>query len=246
MPDDNQNQNTPASALSPEARKEIADIVNAAVTSHSKRNTDAIGKLIEEKLAGFAPKPADPPPAPQGDGKSKVTPEMAAMQAKFDEVLKALESEKKRTAELETKRRDDGAKAALRAALKDVRPELQDVAVEYLFNSQKRVTYDESGRPLFTVRRAPAAGLPEEDVQMTLEDGVAHWMKSKEAAGFIPAPTPAGRAGGRNPLGEQSTAAKRGANGQPIWDTPARTDAEKVARAAEMERFLRNQQKLAE
>lgn len=229
----------------PETPDDLNQKINQIVSSHIKRFEKSFGetfaKTLDEKLAGLKPAAPESTPAPEG-GKAKGNPELAAMQARIDDTLKALEAEKKRVVDLESKRRDDSAKSALRAALKDVRPELLDVATEYLFNSQKRVTFDEDGRPLFKVRRSPASGLPEEDVEMPLEEGAAHWLKSKDAAGFLPAPTPT-RAGGRGPSDSPSYS-KRGPGGRPVWDSPAKTDAEKVQRAMEMERWIQGQQKL--
>jgi hypothetical protein len=232
MAEDNKNTPEPITA------DKIAEIVNAAVTAHIKRfeksQSEAVAKLIEDKI----------PKAPVADPKNepdpkKLTPEQLALQNQLDEIKKALlDSENKRAA-IERQARDERAYADLRSHLSGVRPELQEVAARDLFHAQKRVVFDEqSQRYLFKISKAPAAGMQEEEMLLPIQDGVNHWLKSKEAAGFLPAPTGAG--GGANTRAPMAGTAPSGKdrNGLPTWDKPATSDQDKLARAYEREQAL--------
>lgn len=213
------------------------DNLNAAITSHNKR----LEKNFEEKLAAAIkvqePAPVKTETVPQVDPK-KISPEAAALQATVEELKKNFEKEQNARIAAETKARDDSAFNLLKSSLKGVKPELQDAAAQLLFHVQKRVTFDDKGQPLFRMTRE-VAGV-QEDVDLPLSSGIEHWQKSPEAKPFLPAPgaTEQGGRGGRAPnVGIPSARAR---NGMPIYDKPATTDAEKVARALEMSEALKN------
>jgi hypothetical protein len=101
-----------------------------------------------------------------------------------------------------------------------------EIAAEHLFLAKKRVTFDENGRPLLTVKKSQFGGA-EEDVQMTLDEGAAHWAKS-EGKLFAPPPQVQGARPGTAPR-QLNT----GRDGLPVYEGPATTDDEKVRRANE-------------
>jgi hypothetical protein len=222
-------------------KEEIGNIVNSAVTNHLKRSSksteDAITKLLDERLKAFMPQPP-----PISDVKPPVTqsqpaPELAAMQAKYAELESKFTAEQERRTKAEQAQREDRAYGELKSLLNgQVRPEMLDIAADYLFTAKKRVEISEDGTPLF--RGKTATG---EDVHLPMEDGVMQFLKSKEGASFVPAPTSA--------VGPQ-TGNRRGArvtnatfkDGLPHYEKPATSDEEKVARAFEMEQAILRQQ----
>jgi len=226
-----------------EADKRVADIVNAAVTSHLKRSeksqAEFFSKLLEEKLKTLVPPPAEEKEK-AASSHGKPSPEMAAMQQKLDDLAKLTNEANERATKAEEKRREEHTYGTVRSLLKDVRPELQEVAARDLFYSQKRITYDEQGKALFKGRRIPAPGMAEEEVDLPLQDGISQWLKSKEAAPFLPAPNSGvtHRLGSRAPAADAPTGSHRGANGLPTWDKEASTDEEKALRSMELEESL--------
>lgn len=220
--------------------EDMGKAISGALTAHSarlrKEALDPIQNTLKElsgtitKLA--APKEPDPaaPPAHKPPD-----PETLALKNQLEELKAANKNEREAREKAESKQRDDAAYSQLRTLVaKTARPELVDVVAKNLFYAEKVVTYDESGKPLFKARRAQYAGGPEEDVQLTLEDGVTQFFKSKEAAVFLPAPTqqrPGIQPPGVRPTGPQLR--QPDANPQ-----RPRSDKEKVERAMAKEQEL--------
>lgn len=205
----------------------FAEIANSAATAQIKR----LEKTLEK--APVVTAPVTPTVDPEVINKIKADPQLTMLQTQLEEMKKQYAGAEKARQEAESRRRDDAAYGALRAALTGVKPELQDTAAKLLFHVEKRVTFDENGEALFRMKREYAPG-QFEDVELPLSSGVEHWSKSKEAAAFIPAPGGAvgqGR-GGRAPA-PGALPSGRSANGLPVYDKPATSDAEKVARAQE-------------
>ncbi len=218
----------------PEAPKYItADELNSAITGHLKRaeakQADTLKALLASEFAKLTPPKADP--VVETDSKAKpVAPEMAALQEQLKTLQTTMQAERSRAEAAEQKQRNDKAFIDLKAALgKTVRPELLDIAAENLFHAKRRVEFDEAGNALFkTIRQTP--GFADDEVLMPLADGVASFLKSKEAAVYLPAP------GGASP----NTAARgsripqvSAAPLQQQYTSPANTDEEKVMRAME-------------
>lgn len=231
-PDETNSQ--PPKALTNE---DVANIANSAITAQLKRFMEkTLPGLFEAQLKPLTEKLAAPPPSPDGEGsgsgkKGKQDPEMLAMAQKVADMEKALQAERDRVVAAERKSRDDKAYADLRAALQDkIRPEFVDIVAENLFHVKKVVDFDDSGNPLFKTKRAPLyAGAEAEETLLPLRDGVSEFLKSEAAKPYLPPPSP----------GASSTPLpKRGASPAPNtnFSKPATTEAEKVRRAAEMER----------
>ena len=231
----------PAKSFTEEQQSEIGKIVNAAVTSHLKRSLgtavkEAVGELkIGETIAAEVAKmkPAEPEPKPEKD---KPDPKIAALQAKVDELTTKLTNEAAEREKAVAAARDKDALASLKTALAPhVRPEALEIAASHLFVAQKRISFDDKGNPVLSVRKAAFAGGDEEDVAMPLADGVQHWVKSAEGKFFAPAP-----GGGADPKGGLGPRrVNTGADGMPRYDAPATTDSEKIRRATEREAALR-------
>lgn len=242
-----------AAATFTEAQQgEIAKIVNSAVSSHLKRGlAPAIGEALktvnwaetlkldealDAKIAKLGEKPAGGTEQGGGTQQPKVDPQVAALTAKVQELTANIQKQQDEVKAANERARNEKAFADLKSALGgQVRPETLDLASRDLFLAQKRITFDEQGNPLFTVKKAPYAGATEEDVPMPLTDGVAHWLKSEEAKVFLPPPSAGAQGGGRVPPGPRAQQQQRtgSAGALPTYDKPATTDAEKIRRAEE-------------
>lgn len=196
---------------------DINAIVNSAVTAQLKRAlapktlAAALAPLIadvvkplQDELATLKQAPPATPatgPAP-GPAPDKPNPELTAVKQQLQEMKDQLAKERDRAAAAETKQRDDAAFGALKTQLSaaKVRPEMVEALAKVLFLADKRVEFDENGKPLLRVRVAPSKGMAEEDQLLTLEDGVKAFVKSKEAEPWLPAPGGApGTPGQRRP-----------------------------------------------
>ncbi len=235
-------QETPGGDKSnPEAPKyvtqdEIAAMVTGAVKRQMKPFIDGFESfktdfpnVLSEALKAHKPEPA--PEAPEG---KKADPEVAALKQKLAELEKLNTAERTKREAAEERARLDSGKSALKSALQSqVRPEMVDVVTDLLFDARKRVTFDDNGRPLFSIKQA------DEDVPMPLTDGLGHWLKSDEAKHFLPAPN-------ADPpqLRGQRPEARPKPFQAPQYDSPARTDEEKARRAMEREQaFNASQQR---
>ncbi len=228
----------------PESPKYItADELNSAITGHLKRaeakQADTLKALLASEFAKLTPAPA---PVETEKPAKGVAPEMAALQEQLKTLQTTMQAERARAEAAEQKQRNDKAFGDLKAALgKTVRPELLDIAAENLFHAKKRVEFDEAGNALFkTIRQTP--GFADDEVLMPLADGVASFLKSKEAAVYLPAPggqqTQTAPRGGRIP----TAAPNHHQTPTPTYAAPAASDEEKVQRAMERAEAIRNAQ----
>ena len=240
----------PAPPFTAEQTAALGTIINQAITSHAKREKPLAEQLkaidwkslLTPVVTELVPQPPESgtPPAPSNQP-TKPDPKVAALEAKVTELTTALTRQQEEAKAQADKARNVKAFADLKSALTNlVRPEALDIAASHLFHAQQRVTFDDQGNPLLTVKRAPYAGAAEEEVAMPLADGVQHWAKSTEAKFFAPAP---GNNVSTNPARpgqapQQRGAAKFDGNGLPTYDQPAGSDAERQRRAAERAEFL--------
>jgi len=166
-------------ALSPQNfAKLIAPVLEAAVKP--------LGEQIAELKAAPAPAATGTPPSDA----NKPNPELTAVKQQLQEMKDQLAKERDRAAAAETRARDDATFGALKSQLAaaKVRPEMVESLAKVLFHADRRVEFDENGKPLMRVRVSPGKGLAEEDQLLTLEDGVKAFVKSKEAEPWLPAP----------------------------------------------------------
>ena len=228
---------------------DVNETVNKAVTAQLKREMkkfeDSFKAALQEQFAALTKQSTQQPSSKEDPKPSeKMSPEMAAMQTRLDDMRKQLDLQQSRAESAEKKAREDRAFNDLRSALSPhVRPDMLDLAARDLFISQRRVEFDADGTPLFKTKRSIGPGLGDEEVQLPLSDGVAQFLKSKEAAPFLPAPggqsNPNSRGGTRMPT-DRPTGLHP--NGLPKYDKPASTPEEKVRRAYEREQAIAQMQ----
>jgi len=207
-----------------EARSIFAGIVKSTLRSELgpafKTFLDTEIAPLKTEFAAF--KQAPPNTQQQGDDSAKKPrAESAKTEAdpKFVELekkLAALESENKRANERAAAERrrniEMSGYGALRNALSGkVRPELID-GVEAMIRGRNQMVFDEDGNARLKMRVRASKDLPEEDQELPIEEGIQHWLKTKEAAAFIPAPTQ--QTPPKRPPNAQTNGQTRGDNGQ--------------------------------
>jgi hypothetical protein len=175
---------------------EIANIANQAVTAQLKRELPkafetllpTFTKAIDDKFAALKPtEPSGEKPA----GTPQQTPEFAALQRQLAEMKTTLESSEKARIEVERRAREDAAFGELKTALGGhIKPEFIDPIAKSLYYADKRVEFDETGKPLFRAMVPQYTGGPLQETLLPLRDGVEAFAKSKEADAYRPAPTP--------------------------------------------------------
>ena len=215
---------------------ELGQMVNAAVTAQLKRGlskvTDDFKKELATQLAALKPSKEEHEETKKS---SKQDPELAALQRSLAETQAAMKASEERAVAAEKQRREDKAFADLRTHLStQLKPEMVDIAAEHLFYARKRVEFDENGNPLFKAKRSPGGGLPEEDILLPLAEGVNAFVKSKEAAPFLPAPGPQAGKGGKAPPSGSTQSKQTGSS------TKGTSDEARVQRAMENEQRLRD------
>lgn len=235
-------QNTPAqgddNSNNPDfvTKEEMTSIVNAAVTSQLKRSlsksiAEALGPALESALKPIQEKLEKPSNEPAAGDKKQDDPQVTALKKQIDD-MSTLLKQSQETAEAEKRKsQEQTARGALRSALTGkVRPEAVDDVVDLLFY-RKRVAYDDQGNLTFTWRSALSKGLPEEDHQFPLEDGVNQFLKSKQAEIYLPPPNAdkgGVKPGAKLPNGNGTLPSIQ------RYDKPAMTDEEKLRRSLEL------------
>lgn len=215
---------------------QIGNIVNAAVSSHLKRSlAKEIAGALEQQLAPIKQRLAEAPPPPADDaaagkgGSKAPTPEMQAMQKQLADMQAAMKAAQDEAASEKKKAREEKAYSALKSELTGkVRPEALDAAADLIFHARKRIAVDDDGNVLFNVRSSLGKGLPEEDRQFPLADGVREFLKTQEAALFVPSPS-GGNGAQKRPTQQQP----RAPGAAPRYDTPAKSQDEMARRALE-------------
>jgi hypothetical protein len=211
---------------------QLAAVVNAAVSSHLKRSLDkSIGSALASALEPFKERLSAPATQPdEKPAKGAPQPEVAALQKQLSDMQARFVAAQEEASNERARAREHKAFADLKSELNGkVRPEALDMAAEWLFHARKRVQVDEEGNALFTIRQAPAKGMPEQDTLYPLSDGVREFLKSKEASLFLPSP---GAAKGQVPQAQRQAQPVQRGQAQ-MYSSPATSEEEKIRRAAE-------------
>jgi hypothetical protein len=180
------------------------DTINAAVSAHLKRHLAGLPGMIDAAIAplreqfaarGAAPAKPEGGTAAAGDG---VAGELAALKAQLKAQNDQAASERKSA-------REANAFQSLRTALAGkVRPEAVDAAAKLVFHADKRVQVADDGTITFK----------HGDADYSLAEGVAAYLKSPDAALFLPAPNGSAQRPG------QRVPARPPAGGPPPNETP--------------------------
>lgn len=150
--------------------KDLANVINAAVSAQLKRHMAKIPEMMETMWAAKQAAPAQPS-APQ-EGSSTATNEEKSTRQELDDLKRQLKAEKQRAKEGQ--------------ALSDVRgklaphvlPEALDLALKVI-QADRRV-----------VVKGDSVKWVSDGVEVDLDEGVSEWVNSKEAAYFLPAKRP--------------------------------------------------------
>lgn len=211
----------------------IAQIVNAAVSSHLKRS---LGKAIEEAIKPVAEqlsqlKTAREEAPPQDTKKkSDVDPEVVALKKQVADLTTAMQRSAEEAAAAQRQAREEKAYASLRDQLQGkVRPEALPIALDVI-RARKLLTINEDGTVTFRHRAALAKGMEEQDHEFPLDRGVGEFLKSKDAALFLPAPGGPGPRQGNRPPHAPTPQPRPEA---PRYDQPALTEWEQDRRIDE-------------
>jgi hypothetical protein len=153
-----------------EADKKLANMVNSAVTSQLKRHLSKFENSLSELKESFSSRQVSERPSDQHDKKSAKDDDSLAMR-EVERLKAELNAEKARV-------REEKAYTSLRNYLSDkVIPERVDVALK-LFKADQKIHFRRDGTPI----------VKHDSEEFELEEGAAQWLKSKEAAMFLPAP----------------------------------------------------------
>jgi hypothetical protein len=225
----------PANPFSDEQQIALGQLVNQAVTSQMKRGlapaiAEAMkginwGETLAPEFAKLAPVKTEPDPDPKGGGtKSDLERQLAKIAGELEAEKSARTAADKLRLQVEHDRKVDAATVKLRAALQDkVAPGALEHALAHLTQVQKRLSVDENGKELFTVRKAAYKGGPENDEQVTLEEALPIVLAEDSMKIFLPAPK--GQPG-NNP-------GPRGNGALPQYSSPASTEEERSRRVIE-------------
>ena len=162
-------------ALPASLDQSTVDSINQAVSAHLKRHLAGLPGMIDAAIAPlreqFTARPAADKPAgvPATDG---VAGELAALKAQLKAASDQAASERKAA-------REANAFQALRTELGGkVRPEALDAAAKLIMHADRRVSVGDDGAVTFK----------HGDAEYGLKEGVAAYLKSSDAALFLPAP----------------------------------------------------------
>ena len=178
-------------------------LINSAVSSHLSRFRKSferdVASAITSAVAPLAEQLAKLGGGNQDDkaAASKGKDELAKAMARIDELERSNKEAIQRAEATEKARLSDEEKIALQKVLvaKGIEPGKLRAAVALLYTEDKRVGRDESGNIVF---RIPKAGYTDE---VTLDEGVAAWLKDDEGKSFLPARGAAGSGAAGSQIG---------------------------------------------
>lgn len=206
----NETQQEGAEAPQYVTTDQIAQIVNSAVTSQLGRALKTqLGGAIEAALQPIKEKLATAPPttaAEKAERDHKQSPEFVALQKQLAELKTAYTATQEEAARERRKAREDSAFSTLMQSLSGkVKPGTEKI-VATLLKAEGRLQIGDDGTPSLRVRTSLLKGQAEDDHDFPIADGVGQYLKTSEAALFLPPPTTTpGNATPRQPLGALNT-----------------------------------------
>ena len=154
----------------------------------------------------------------------KPSPEMVALQKKLADMETALRTQSEAAERATRSAVEKDAYGALYAELNGkVRPEMQKDLADLLFHARRQVYVNDDGQTVFKVKASRGKGLPEEDLEYPLADGVKEFFKSQSAAPYLPPPMSGAGDSGRQPFGTRSN------GGNALSNDPATRTAQQLA-----------------
>lgn len=187
------------------SKDELRTIVSGMLRSSQEKVSKDLSGTLDAKFAEFAARVAEangqkPKPDDEAGDKSKKpktdekapdvaeNPAFLKMQKELEKLQQANQQLADQRARERAKANEDRAYAGLKEHLSGkVRSEAVGVIADAV-RGRGLISYDEEGNALMRVTVA-AKGYDPEDQVMPLADAIPHYLKSKEAALFLPAPT---------------------------------------------------------
>lgn len=213
---------------------QFSQIANAAVSSHLKRNLGSVvaamlSKELEPLKAAMAEARKEPEVKPEADAK-KPDPAMVALQKRLDDLTAAYKAKEEEAAAEKARAREDKAFGELTAELTGkVRPGTERMVAK-LLKADGMLSVDEDGRAILKVRTALHKGAAEEDHEFPVADGIGHYLKTKDAALFVPPPNTAAVSGERRvPVKHPAVQQPRTAPMDASFDDKAQATADLLA-----------------
>jgi len=174
------NANAGATSEESALDQRTINAVNAAVASHLKRHLSKLPEMIEAQFAPlreqFAARPATEQarPAPQQSTDTDALRQIEELRGQLKKEKDSAQKEKRVA-------REEKAFSQLRTELTGkVRPEAVDAAAKILFHADRKVVVGDDGNITFK----------QGDSDFDLREGISEWMKTKDAAMFLPPPSP--------------------------------------------------------
>jgi hypothetical protein len=127
---------------------------------------------------------------PKGDnGAPPPDPRIVELEKQLQKVQEDSRKANERAAQERRRNHELAAFGSLRGALNGkVRAEAVDI-VEAMVRGRNLLNIDEDGNATMKVKIRQSKDSPEEEETLPIEDAIGHWLKSKEAALFIPPQT---------------------------------------------------------
>lgn len=200
------------SVVTAQLKKRLPEAVTEGVKAAMGDFKNELTGMLETLKTELPKKPEGGKPEP--DERDK---EIAKLKADMQTLLKKSEADVEAAKRARIKAKTTTAENELQAALTGkVRSEesMFKMLVRDLLRNVN-VNDEEDVPPTMRIKRAAYNGADLEDVDVTIAEGVAHWLKQKDAEPFLPAPGPAGN-GGKAPKGN----AQQGGTKQ-LSDDPA-------------------------
>ena len=205
--------------------EDVGRMINGAFTSQLKRLlpgmiSEAVSGLkLDEKLAAIeakvaeSAKPQESTKGGKGSEESETTKELKAIKVQLEEEKAARVAAETARQQADEQRLFDGAKLALRGALKEkANEDFLDDWVDRLAVLDKKLTVTDDGAAILKVKRVPYKGAQEEEVDLPLAEAVPILLARPESKKYLPAPSGASGKGARGPTNGSATTRVPSAN----------------------------------
>lgn len=196
----------------------MGNAVNAAVKSQlgrvdfAKMIGEAVSKAIPAKTA--TEEETDEGGEQPAGKKAKVDPKTAKLERDLAEMKTKMEEAERTAAAATAATRNREGEAKLREALAGkVRPEAISLAIDAL-KSRGALAFDDDGVPMLKLPISASKGAKPELTELTIEDGIAEYLKTPEASVLLPAPSSGGS--GARPTSRNGAPLPRVASDKPL------------------------------